>query len=149
MSAASSNFSAAPTSASAACCGVSKLLAPAVGAAVAAGASFAADCCAAKGTDTDRHGQAPAPTSPGRPESLRFGDVDFILGSYDCRPAIEAAYLRRPPPPLKPAPPPRDPMLEAPRLLLPRAFDPLYPRAPPPKASRFPPPLRERSRLPM
>src|SRR6516162_1173106 len=40
-------------------------------------------------------------------------------------------------------------MLEAPRLLLPRVFDPLYPLAPPPKASRFPPPLRERSRLPM
>src|ERR1700746_1956700 len=40
-------------------------------------------------------------------------------------------------------------MLEAPRLLLPRALDPLYPREPPPKASRFPPPLRERSRPPI
>src|ERR1700748_2958957 len=39
-------------------------------------------------------------------------------------------------------------MLEAPRLLLARALDPLYPLEPPPKASRFPPPLRERSRLP-
>src|SRR5580765_6166791 len=40
-------------------------------------------------------------------------------------------------------------MLEEPRMLLPRALDPLYPLEPPPKASRFPPPLRERSRLPM
>src|SRR5262249_10132908 len=56
----------------------------------------------------------------------------------------------RPPPPLNPPPPPpRDPQLEEPRLLLPRALDPLYPLDPPPKASRFPPPLRERSRLPI
>jgi hypothetical protein len=40
-------------------------------------------------------------------------------------------------------------MLDAPRLLLPRALDPSYPRVPPPNASRFPPPLRERSRPPM
>ena len=65
--------------------------------------------------------------------------------------AIQACYLRRPRhhPRLKPPPPALDPMLEAPRLLLPRALDPLYPREPPPKASRFPPPLRERSRPPI
>ena len=40
-------------------------------------------------------------------------------------------------------------MLEAPRLLLARALEPLYPLEPPPNASRFPPPLRERSRPPM
>src|SRR6516164_3348094 len=43
-------------------------------------------------------------------------------------------------------------MLEAPRLLLARALDPLYPwepLEPPPNASRFPPPLRDRSRPPM
>ena len=40
-------------------------------------------------------------------------------------------------------------MLEEPRLLLPRALDPLYPLEPPPKASRLPEPLRETSRLPM
>src|SRR5262245_28525137 len=59
-----------------------------------------------------------------------------------------ASYLRRPPPP-RLNPPPRDPMLDAPRLLPARALDPLYPLEPPPKASRFPPPLRERSRLPI
>ena len=57
---------------------------------------------------------------------------------------IQAYYLRRPP-----RPPPRDPILDAPRLPLDRALEPLYPLEPPPKASRFPPPLRERSRLPM
>src|SRR6478672_3567082 len=123
MSAFSSNFSAAAISASVACCGVSKFLMPAVEAAIAAGASFTEDCCAAKRTHTHRHVPATAPTIQGSLERLPFANLDFIGAPLISFPRFPAAYLRRPPPPrLKPPPPPRELMLEAPRLLPARAF---------------------------
>ena len=44
---------------------------------------------------------------------------------------------------------PRDPMLDAPRLLDAREYEPLYPRELPPNAPESPPELREKSRPPM
>src|ERR1700745_3458734 len=94
------------------------------------------------------------PTPPHRQSAGDGRDAhSHILISFEFLGVLFAVcpcYLRRPPPPPpRLPPPPLDPMLEAPRLLLPRALDPLYPRAPPPKASRCPPPLRERSRPPI
>src|SRR5712671_809282 len=81
---------------------------------------------------------------------FRFVDIDFmsVLPWFSFS---KFSYLRLPPPPRRPPPPPPKPppMLDAPRLLLARALEPLYPLEPPPKASRFPPPLRDRSRLPI
>src|SRR5262245_38632394 len=88
MSATSSNFSAAAMSTSAACCGVSKLLAPEAGAAVAAGAFFVADCCAMERTDAHRHAQATAPTIQRSLQRFPFPDVDFI-----CAPMISLPQL--------------------------------------------------------
>ena len=75
--------------------------------------------------------------------------LSSCLCSYDCFPASPPICAdRRRRPRLNP-PPPREDMLEEPRLLLLRALIPSYPLEPPPNASRFPPPLRDRSRLPM
>src|SRR5215472_335375 len=143
-----SNFSAASTSASAACCGVLNIFALTV---VDAGLALAVDCCRATSVDVDSNAHAMVTTAE---RSLRLGFPRLCFISMLFQQFFpSSAYLRRPPPPRPPPkPPPRDPMLEAPRLLLARALDPLYPREPlepPPKASRFPPPPRVRSRPPM
>src|SRR5580692_95022 len=148
----SSKFSAAATSASAACCGVAKLFAAVAGAEVVVGALFAAVCCATERPNPHIQENAVTPTIKRSPWRFRSANIAFMRCSYSSTSA-SPAYLRRPPPPPRaPPPPPRDPMLEEPRLLLARALDPLYPLEPlepPPKASRFPPPPRETSRLPM
>src|SRR6516165_5492287 len=90
-----SNFSAAPISASAACCGVSKLLGPAAEAAVAGGAFFAADCCATDETDAHRHAQATTPTILRNLDRFSFADLDFIRAPMISLP--HSARLPAPP----------------------------------------------------
>src|SRR5436190_1189660 len=86
MSATTSNFSAAVTSASAACCGVLNILGPTgelvagvTAFAVTFTVVFAADCGAARPRDADRHAKANAPRVQTRPGKLLFADVDFIV----------------------------------------------------------------------
>src|SRR5207244_1873453 len=142
------------TNTSTACCGLANLQAPEAGVVLAAGVFFTVGRCAATKNGAHRHAQTIARRMQ---RSLgKFLSTDnLIVCIPDLHSGIRVLYLRRPPPPrLKPPParlkpPLRDPMLEAPRLLPDRVFEPLYPLEPPPKASRFPPPLRERSRLPM
>src|SRR2546429_2441427 len=147
-----SNFSAASTSSSAACWVVLNIFAftPAD-----TGVALAADCCLATIACADKKRNRPViATAAGRILRLSFPRTRFISCSQLFF-TMNAAYLRRPPPPRPPPPrmpPLRDPMLEAPRLLFARALDPLYPREPldpPPNASRLPAPPRVRSRPPM
>src|SRR4029077_16640438 len=99
----SSNFPAAATSASAACCGVSKVLAPT---ATEAGADFVIGCCAVTWRDINKNANVTA--SQGNLARLALADFDFIICPHDLLARPRPAYLRPPPP--RP-PPPRDPML--------------------------------------
>src|SRR6516225_3354564 len=145
-----SNFSAASTRALAACCGVSKLLATTR---TEVEAGLEADACAEVVCGAAGIAQAIAPMTHRNLLGVWRAEICFMSQPPQITRKVQT-YLRRPPPPppRKPPPLPREPMLEAPRLLLARVLDPLYPREPrepPPNASRFPPPLRERSRPPM
>src|SRR4029077_13053294 len=92
---ATSNFSAASISASAACCGVLNPRALAV-AVTAVGFFFASDGCAMDTAGAHRHAQTIAPTIQRGPERFPFGDVDFILCSC-CLSFLRFEVLPAPP----------------------------------------------------
>src|SRR5579864_5864310 len=93
--AASSNFSAAATSASAACFVVSNPSAPeGTDAAV-----LVAECCGTAAMETANHIDATAHAILSVLENIPFAAVDLILLSYVRESGIMADYLRRPPPP--------------------------------------------------
>src|SRR3954454_21084379 len=88
VSAVTSNFSAASTNVSAACCGVLKSRAPVEEAVLAGETAFATDCCAAKKADADRPVHATAHRRQTRPDKLGFADLVLISGFlsflFDC-----------------------------------------------------------------
>src|SRR5215831_5612947 len=116
---ATSKLPAASIRASAACCGVSKVRAPAEVPEAEDEAGLGAPACDAERIDANRATATPEAT---RAETLKN---EFTSTLFMTRYSSPQTYQRLPPPPRRAPPPPDERMLELPRLLLARALDPL------------------------
>src|SRR3974390_536663 len=129
-SAPTSNSPAALINASAARCGVSKVLAISLGPVFEETVGVTADCCATRAEQVHPSTHASWPIGSNSFRKLRASELKFmtVLLMRPCPISVcRSGYLRRPPPPPRDPPPRQPPKLEAPRLLEERALAPLYP----------------------